>query len=96
MPIYVYECEACGLKTEALQPRDTNELDCPRCGLPTVKQLTCQALVLMKGAPSFRKRYLGTAPYTTRDTSRERVKGGPGAKGKTAVMEGEKWLESLE
>lgn len=96
MPIYVYECEACELETEALQPIGTNKLACARCGLPTVKQLTCQALVYMKGTPSFRKRYLGTAPYTTRDTSSERVKGGLGAKTAKAKMEGEKWLESIE
>lgn len=95
MPIYVYECEACELKTEELQPLGTNELACARCGLPMVKQLTCQALVMQKGTPSFRKRYLGTAPYTTRDTPHERVKGGFGAKGARAVMEGEKWIESL-
>ena len=55
------------------------------------------AMVKMNGQlPSYRKRYLGTAPRTTRDTSRERIKGGPGAKGDVAVMEGEKWLENLE
>ncbi len=95
MALYVYECEACELKTEALQPIGTNGLDCPRCGLPAVKRPTCQALVFMKGTPSFRKRYLGTAPYTTRDTSGKRLPGGPGAKGAKAKMEGEKWLESL-
>ena len=96
MPIYVYECEACGFKDEVNQPIGTNELACSRCGLPAAKQPTCQALVLMNGAPSFRKRYLGTAPYTTRVLASEKVKGGPGAKGEVAVMEGEKWLESLE
>ncbi len=96
MPLYVYECEVCELEVEARQPMDTDKLDCPRCGLPTVKQPTCQAIVYMKGAPSFRKRYLGTAPYTTRDTSGKRLPGGPGSKHPAAVREGEKWIESLE
>ncbi len=96
MPLYVYECEACESKAEVLQPIGTNNKDCPKCEMPMVKQLTCQALVFMKGAPSFRKRYLGTAPYTTRDTSGKRLPGGPGAKGADTKMEGEKWLESLE
>lgn len=95
-PIYVYECEACESEVEVLQPMGTNELDCSECGGAMEKQLTCQALVYMKGSPSFRKRYLGTAPYTTRTLSSETVKGGPGAKSPSAVMEGEKWLESLE
>ncbi len=96
MPIYVYECEDCELETDELQPMGTDSLDCPECGDAMVKQLTCQSLVNMKGAPSFRKRYLGTAPYTTRDTSKERLPGGPGAKGATAKMEGQKWLRSIE
>ncbi|KKL65444.1 hypothetical protein LCGC14_2154900 [marine sediment metagenome] len=95
MPIYLYECEPCGEKAEVLQPMGARELDCPECEMPMVKQPTCQALVLMKGNPSFRKRYLGTAPYTTRVTPREKVKGGPGAKDPRSVIEGEKWLESL-
>ena len=94
MPIYVYKCETCGLTSEALQPIGTNELDCSKCGVAMSKQPTCQSLVYMKGFPSFRRRYLGTAPYTPRVLSSE-VKGGPGSKQPVAIMLGEKWLESL-
>ncbi|KKL67645.1 hypothetical protein LCGC14_2132900 [marine sediment metagenome] len=96
MPVYVYECKACGQKEEVLQPIGTTELDCPECETPMAKQPTCQALVFMKGAPSFRKRYLGTAPYTTRTLASETVKGGPGSPDPRAREQGEKWLERLE
>lgn len=96
MPIYVYECEPCRSEVEVIQPIGTNTLNCSECKEAMSKKPTCQAFVYMKGSPSFRKRYLGTAPYTTRDTSHERVKGGPGAKSPRAIMEGEKWLETLQ
>jgi len=47
------------------------------------------------GYPSFRKRYLGTAPYTRKIFPSE-VKGGPGSKLPEAKIEGEKWIESIE
>lgn len=76
----------------------TSELVCSICG-EGMSKLPGGAgcLTLMNGQdPSFRRRYLGTAPYTGRDTSGERVKGGPGAKGRRANMEGQKWLRSIE
>ncbi len=81
------------METEVIQPMGANNPEC--CRMSMTKKPTSHTLVYMKGAPSFRKRYLGTAPYTTRTLSSEKVKGGPGAKGANAVMEGEKWLESL-
>ncbi len=96
MPIYVYEHEPCGSEVEVIQPMGSNAPDCLKCGEAMLKKPTCQALVFMKGTPSFRKRYLGTAPYTTRVLASETVKGGPGATGARAKMEGEQWLESIE
>ncbi len=94
MPIYVYDCNECKVGQEVRQPLGTDHLNCS-CGRAMSKMPTCQALVLQKGAPSFRKRYLGTAPYTTRVTSSEKQKGGPGAKGPESEKQGAAWLESL-
>lgn len=105
MPIYVYKCETCtngkgkALVVEELQPRGTNELNCPKCKKLMVKQIGSIGLVLMNGQyPSFRREYLKTAPYTTRDTSPNKKipHSNPYPQDPETVMQGEKWLESLE
>ena len=93
MPIYVYKCDKCGFEDEVIQQMGVNGLHCPKCGLSRSKKPTRHAFVYMKGYPSFRKRYLGTAPYTTKPS---KVKGGPGSKLPAAKIEGERWLESIE
>lgn len=98
MPIYLYKCEQCEYEEEIIQQIGGDGLNCPECGLVLHKKPTCHAFVFMKGKggyPSFRKRYLGTAPYTRKIFPSE-VKGGPGSKLPEAKIEGEKWLESLE
>jgi len=63
------------------------------------KKPTCHSVIYMKGKggyPSFRRKYLGTAPYTTGVMSPEETKGGPGSKLPAAKIAGEQWLESLE
>ena len=97
MPIYVYECEPCKSTVEELQPMGTSELECPLCreGMSKLPG-GAGVMTLMNGQyPSFRKRYLGTAPHTSNITGLE-GKGGPGAKGQRAYMEGQKWLRSIE
>lgn len=98
MPIYVYKCGDCGFEDEVIQQMGVNKLNCPNCGRSMSKKPTSHAFVYMKGKggyPSFRKRYLGTAPYTTKVMPSE-VRGGPGSKLPAAKIEGEKWLESIE
>lgn len=98
MPIYVYKCETCGFKDEVIQQIGTNGLNCSNCGTGMSKKPTHHSFIYMKGKggyPSFRKRYLGTAPYTRKIFSSE-VRGGPGSKLPQAKIEGEKWLESME
>ncbi|KKL20902.1 hypothetical protein LCGC14_2450810 [marine sediment metagenome] len=94
MPIYLYRCDKCKESKELVQPMDAEAPVC--CDNPMTYVFAPIAMVKMKGNPSFRKRYLGTAPYTTRNTSHERLPGGPGSKHPEAVKEGEKWVESLE
>ncbi len=93
MPIYFYRCEKCKKSEEFLRPIGAEAPVC--CGESMDYVFVPIAMVKMKGTPSFRKRYLGTAPYTTRNTSHERLPGGPGSKHPRAKEEGEKWLESL-
>jgi putative FmdB family regulatory protein len=95
MPLYVYGCEDCEFEDEVIQNIGIDELACPKCGRGMLKKPTCQSLVYMKGAPSFRKQYLGTAPYTSRVTGLEN-KGGHGSQSSAGKIEGGKWLESLE
>lgn len=92
MPIYIYKC--CGVEDEVIQQIGADAPGCLKCGMTMIKKPTHQAYVEMKGTPSFRRKYLGTAPYTSRDSKYE-DKGGPGSKLPTAKVEGEKWLESL-
>ena len=76
MPIYAFECEACGHAFDRLQKMsDPDPAECPSCGAPQVKrQLT---------APSFR--LAGGGWYETDfkkdgDKKRNLADGGEGAK----------------
>lgn len=50
MPIYEYECEACGHRLEALQKVSEEPLrDCPDCGKPALQKLISAAGFRLKG-----------------------------------------------
>jgi putative FmdB family regulatory protein len=50
MPIYEYQCEACGKNLEALQKISaTPLLDCPECGEPALKKKISAASFRLKG-----------------------------------------------
>lgn len=51
MPIYEYECKACGHHLEALQKlRDPTLKKCPECGKPVLHKLMSAAGFRLKGA----------------------------------------------
>ena len=51
MPIYEYECQACGHKKEALQKiSDAPLTECPECGKAELKKLISAAGFRLKGA----------------------------------------------
>lgn len=51
MPIYEYECQACGHKKEALQKISDDPLtECPECGKPELKKMISAAGFRLKGA----------------------------------------------
>ena len=50
MPIYEYECQACGHKKEALQKLSDDPLiECPECGKSELKKLISAAGFRLKG-----------------------------------------------
>ncbi|MEC8357218.1 MAG: zinc ribbon domain-containing protein [Pseudomonadota bacterium] len=50
MPIYEYQCGSCSHSLEALQKiSDGPLLDCPACGLPSLKKLVSAASFRLKG-----------------------------------------------
>jgi putative FmdB family regulatory protein len=50
MPVYEYECQACGKYLEALQKISEPPLtDCPECGKPELKKLMSAAGFRLKG-----------------------------------------------
>ena len=50
MPIYEYQCEACGNNLEALQKISAAPLlDCPECGEPALKKKISAAAFRLKG-----------------------------------------------
>lgn len=51
MPIYEYQCEACGCDLEKLQRINDEPLrDCPECGEPELRRLVSAAGFRLKGA----------------------------------------------
>ena len=50
MPIYEYQCQACGKQLEALQKLSDAPLqDCPDCGEPSLKKKVSAAAFRLKG-----------------------------------------------
>jgi putative FmdB family regulatory protein len=50
MPIYEYECQACGHHMEAMQRMSDDPLkDCPECGKPELKKLISAAGFRLSG-----------------------------------------------
>jgi len=50
MPIYEYECQACGHQMEAMQRMSDKPLmDCPQCAKPTLKKLISAAGFRLSG-----------------------------------------------
>ncbi len=51
MPIYEYQCDACGNKLEKLQKLSDDHLkDCPECEQPRLKKLVSAAIFRLKGS----------------------------------------------
>ena len=50
MPIYEYQCDACGFRKDFIQKMsDAPHTDCPECGKPELKKLVSAAAFRLKG-----------------------------------------------
>ena len=96
MPIYEYQCEACGTRHEALQKvNDSSLKDCPTCAAPALKRLVSAARFRLKGSgwyetdfKSDNKRNLAISDSREKDTSKDAEKSGKKNNGKKTVSEG--------
>jgi putative FmdB family regulatory protein len=51
MPIYEYECKACGARSEALQKISADPLtDCPSCGAAALRRMVSAPVFRLKGS----------------------------------------------
>lgn len=70
MPIYEYQCEACGERTETIQPRSARPLKkCPKCGGKLRKLLSAPSFQF-KGSGWYATDYGGKTEARNSDSSR--------------------------
>lgn len=76
MPIYEYECKACGHNKEAIQKISDNPLtDCPSCGKPELQKMISAAGFRLKGG--------GWYETDFKKGSKKNIAGGDSASGKS-------------
>jgi len=83
MPIYEYQCSACGHQLEAMQKLSEAALtDCPACGKPELKKLISAAGFQLKGsgwyATDFKNNGKKKAPGGNGDGSSSETSGSGG------------------
>ena len=78
MPLYEYECDACGRRFEVIQKFSETTTECRHCGKGPVRRLVA--------APAFQ--FKGTGWYIT-DYARKDGKSGTGASGESKGTKGE-------
>jgi len=81
MPIYEYQCEACGHRLEALQKLSEEPLsDCPECGRPSLQKLVSAAGFRLKGSGWYATDFKDSGKKNSDSSSQP----GTAAEGKTA------------
>lgn len=66
MPIYEYQCEACGHQMEAMQKMaDAPLTECPECGEPALKKLISAGAFILKGSGWYKGSSGDTKPAPT-------------------------------
>jgi putative FmdB family regulatory protein len=85
MPIYEYECKACGHRKEAIQKMSDDPLvDCPECSKPELKKLVSASGFRLKGGGWYETDFKGgskSAPAKTESTPKASGGGGCGSGG---------------
>jgi putative FmdB family regulatory protein len=80
MPVYEYECGACGLTTEAMQKFSDAPLSvCPECGGP-LKKLISNTSFVLKGTGWYVTDYGRKESASKKDSAGKDAKPGEGAK----------------
>lgn len=70
MPIYEYECKACGHRQEAIQKMsDAPLVDCPACNKPELKKLVSAAGFRLKGGGWYETDFKGGSKKTDKAES---------------------------
>lgn len=60
MPIYEYECKACGHKWDALQRMSDDDItECEKCKKPEAKKLISAGSFILKGSGFYQNDYKG-------------------------------------
>lgn len=83
MPIYEYQCSACGHQLEAIQKMSDQPLtDCPECHKPALNKLISAAGFQLKGTGWYVTDYSnkGKAKATQQKSAEGSSEGGDGAK----------------
>lgn len=63
MPLYEFQCEACGEKTEELLPLGKSLKKCPECGKLKLKQLISETIYHDLYSPCHPRRGRGVGGY---------------------------------
>ncbi|RMD78436.1 MAG: zinc ribbon domain-containing protein [Gammaproteobacteria bacterium] len=85
MPIYEYECQACGHRLEALQRLSDDPLtDCPACGEAKLVKLVSAAAFQLKGTGWYVTDFRDKGKKKAEGRSEGKAGGSGGASGKEA------------
>lgn len=77
MPIYEYQCQACGHDMEAIQKMSDDALtDCPECGKPELKKLISAAGFQLKGSGWYETDFKGGSKQPKKESSSAKPAGG--------------------
>jgi putative FmdB family regulatory protein len=84
MPIYEYECEACGHQLEALQKMSEEPLrDCPGCGKPALRKLMSAAGFRLKGGGWYETDFKSAGKRHLADSGKDKPVGDAKAESKS-------------
>ncbi len=74
MPIYEYQCEACGYAHEAIQKMSADPLtDCPECKEPALKKKISAAGFRLKGSGWYETDFKGGTKKNAENTSAKKT-----------------------
>ena len=89
MPIYEYQCQACGHDMEAIQKMSDDALTvCPECGKPELKKLISAAGFQLKGSGWYETDFKGGGKKTSKASSSEAKPAGGCASGACGCASG--------